>query len=393
MQFLKCFKRDSLFMGVSTFALGIVIADSAYANRARVSAMGTGEGFALFSNGNTSAYSSGSFFYDDDYNMFHNPARVNRAQKAIFLEKGFADGTNTVNPYGGIVTEGWGLNWGVFVNRSDALPSSATAANNHPMDIIVGMESGEWSYGLGLTYAQVTENNTGGQEPSFSARALDLKLGAMGMGFEGFLDYQVLGAIRTSYNTTDRKDGKASNISLGLLYNLGAYRPFLAYRNASVRTENPAANADGTVTPKIATWGAGVSRSFEVSSRARIHSSLGYWTTSTSNNNGTETTTDGDRFLLASVAAEGNANSWLILRAGLAHYLVNQERNAPETAFGSVSTQPTLRVGAGYKGESFDLDWVLGVSNGINADQSNIDSPNLGTSTGLFSNISLTVRI
>lgn len=405
------FSFTKIFVATGALSLGF----AAQANRARVSTMGTSDHVGFLSYAGSANASNGSLFYSDDYNFFHNPALLGKTNNGLYLEKGLSDGTSNVEPFGGYKNDFGnllpGAQYAVFFNRAGGLPAQASAAGNRPIDIYFSMPVSDMNFGLGLTYASATTVNptvpvAAATEAKFSTSALKAVIGASLMDAEVFIDYLATGKVRTSFNdATARSDGKVSNLGVGAKYNVAGWKPFLGYRSLKVQLENTAAPAAGAINPKVSLWGLGVGRTVEMNARARFNMAASYWT-STSNQivtwdaNGDAAVTATDvsdvitRRLGVDLNVEGNANTWLVLRSGITHFLVDQTKgNVEGTTFGSNLTDPTIRIGAGVKAETFDIDWVFGVGNAAVSNQTNLDSTNLGVSSGLFSNISLNVRM
>src|SRR4051812_7704424 len=105
-----------------TFAFVVCCAatfnNNAFAARAHLAVMGTGDAGLLGNAFN----SGGSFYYDDAYNMFYNPAYVNDFRNWATIEKF----NGSASAMGGFATKISNMYLGLFVNRADAIQGTWT---------------------------------------------------------------------------------------------------------------------------------------------------------------------------------------------------------------------------------------------------------------------------
>jgi hypothetical protein len=150
---------------------GVFASSDVYASRARVLVEGTGDsGLILGNNGNM-----GSFYADDAYNMFYNPAYVNDYKNFGIIEKSnfnsaytSAGGNNVIATSGGTTAEGGfvtsigNYSLGLYMNRTDVLSDAIyqNPFNMRPIDVMIGGDNG-LKWGLGLTYSSYKAVPTG----------------------------------------------------------------------------------------------------------------------------------------------------------------------------------------------------------------------------------------
>jgi len=234
-------------------AVGFMAGTQAFASRARLLVLGTGDaGQLLDGYGN-----GGSLLVDDAYNMFYNPAYVNDYKDWAIIEKTGGtmmkeNGTagSTTRAQGGFVTSVANLNMGLYLNRVTPLDSwkQTNAVNMHPVDFTIGGDMGV-KWGLGLSYASY--KNLSSSETSQvdqSATNLDVRFGISHEGFEPFVSYKVVGKEKL-----DAVERKHKDLMIGTRYHYGEWTPYLAVRKTQL--EN--------VTTRM-TWGFGTARKMKV---------------------------------------------------------------------------------------------------------------------------------
>jgi len=163
-----------------------LISSNAFASRAKNLVTGTGDGGNfLGTNGN-----SGSFYSNDEYNMFWNPAFVAGMGGMAIIEK--ANGINDASA--GFVSSIGSISTAVFFNRDGVTHGSK------PLDIVVGGGSNmKWGVGVTQTTSEV-ESST------------NLKAGLVMGSFEPFVGY----LLSSSNGGTGAAEQKASAMNAGL---------------------------------------------------------------------------------------------------------------------------------------------------------------------------------
>jgi hypothetical protein len=318
-----------------TLAFGILATSNAFASRARVSVLGSGDAGAFLS--------GGSFFYDDARNIFYNPSYVNDFKNWGIIEKsngmatGVQAGTNS-QAEGGFVTSMGAFNLGIYLNRMSAVTNNvanmATLANQRPLELMFGGDMGTAKWGLGLTYAAA---NGGGQ----SDTNLILRAGAQVADFEPFGWATLVG--KEAIATGGGDGNKYKSYGVGLRYKMGEWIPFLGWRQDKVTV--------ATVDVKASSWLLGLGRTTKIGEGARMNYSAAV--VRATNGAGAPT---GRTVIPVNVSVEADANTWLTARAGLGHNLYDRADDATSGA------NTTGRLGFGIHVGKADLDFAVGKS-------------------------------
>lgn len=355
-------------------AVGMVAGSQAFASRARLLVLGTGDaGQALDTQGN-----GGSFLTEDAYNMFYNPSYVNEYKDWAIVEKtggplvsGETFTANGVNPSqtavtsttqraeGGFVTGIANLNLGLYMNRVTQLENwtQANALNMHPIDLTIGGDMGV-KWGLGLSYANFKKEDK-------SNTNLDVRFGAQVEGFDPFISFKAIGNEKVGV------DKKHKDMSIGTRYHYGEWTPYLMFRQSKY---------DGNTTRNA--LGLGTARKMKVAEGVRVEYGFGLWKRSNKSytTNTTGFTRGHNRLVIpVDVAVEGDATSWLTLRGGVSYNLWDREQ-------GNTSSDVTTgRLGAGLHFGKMTFDWAIGSTAGTE----NLDGQTFDFANGLFSAASL----
>jgi hypothetical protein len=282
---------------VAVLALSLV-SSSAFASQAKNIVTGGGDaGNILCGNG-----MCGSFYTNDEYNIFWNPAFINGQKNWAIVENGLDSGTSA-----GFVTSMGSFNVGAFLNRPTVNGNGGQA-----LDLIVGGDMGV-KWGIGLT-------QTLSQDASNTASTTNLKAGVIVADFEPF----------AAFSLKDTADGTNSNsdFTVGTRYHYGEWTPYAAFRSQK------AAGA----TDSSSLWGLGLGRNAKMGD-VTMDYSLSYWNTDAGYN------------LPLALTFTADAASWLAVRAGFQHALRGQGGT-------------TTTLGSTFKLGKADLDMVVGQNNG-----------------------------
>lgn len=317
----------------------VVISNESYASRARTMVLGTGSVGAL---------DEGSYFYEDAYNMFYNPAYVNDYKDWIIFEKSNFPGSTSM---GGFTTGLGPVAFGAFFNRvsgahnlidgtnlfqdpPSALNDPNTALNRtnmKPIDIMIGMDHGAVKWGFGVNYANYRDNTAAANG---KARSLTLRGGATFMGFDPYIDWTTSGHIRD--DAPFAVEYKAKHVGAGLRYHYGDWTPYAGFRTDRINTR------------KNTAWGVGLGRSMKFGdSGVGINYALSVWRNMTSAA-GRRTTVPVD------LSIEGDAADWLTLRAGTHFRLLDRVNGNDQT------DTTTGRVGGTFHVKKVDFNFAVG---------------------------------
>ncbi len=322
---------------ISLVAILAFAGSDALASRARVLVMGTGDGgLVLGGNGDR-----GSFYYEDGYNLLHNPADINQYNNWGIIEKSNGAG----QAEGGFVTSLASINVGLFFNRATSLENGAFgSAAMRPLDLIFGMESGDIQWGVGISYAR----DGGGANNAFTAR-----------GGLNFMDFGLFGHHMLKGKSTTAGGSDIESTLIGIDYTYGEWKIFTAYRR-------DAFELGGVDTAFTKTYGIGISRNSKIAEGVMLNYAIGWW--------GQNTIASGTRnqFPLE-ISVEGDAADWVTLRAGFTYM-----------------TTSSARLGATFRLGELDFDWAFG-NNTTSAGEA-IRTANFDLTAGFFTAASVTYK-
>lgn len=340
-------------------AVGVIAGSDAFASRARLLVLGSGD--ADFITGGSG--DGGSLYVDDAYNMFYNPSYVNDYKDWGIIEKAKTTAVaGTSRAQGGFVTSLANLNVGVFFNRSSYLSSTTQggltgAANTRPIELFVGGDAGV-KWGLGLGYSRF-KNATG------TASDLRVSLGAQFDGFDPFFKIAVFSKDTASTASTENKHQHWMG---GFRYHWGEWVPYAAVRrdrNLGVTNTNA--------------WGIGLGRNTKVAEGVKLNYGVGFWRNAAAKGTALANTNR----IPVDVSIEGDATSWLTLRAGLSHRIWDQTSRTTNT------DSTTGRLGATFNFGKLAMDWAVGSGT---AGAESLDNSSFGFDGGLFTAASLQYR-
>ncbi len=306
---------------VAVLALSL-ISSSAFASQAKNLVTGSGDaGSILGAKG-----LNGSFYTNDEYNMFYNPAFINGMKSFAIIEHDNQTGTLNVDraddQSAGFVTGVGAFNLGVFFNRDTDSVQNADRA----LDVVLGGDMGvKWGVGL-------TQSMSDGD-----ASFMKLKAGVIVSDFEPFVHM----TLKDTNGLSGAAEDKTSDMTVGTRYHYGDWTPYAAYRTTK-QTDNGVAAADATNV-----YGLGLGRMAKMGDINMAYN-VSYWKGTA----GTAKTS----VLPVEMTFSGDAASWLTLRGGFAHDVKTKNVAATTTAsFGAT----------GHFGKA-DLDTVIGgTDNGV----------------------------
>ncbi len=381
---------------VAFVALGILAGSQAFATRAKTLVMGTGDG-GSFLNG-------GSFYFDDENNMFYNPAAINDFKNWATIEK--SNGPTATTAEGGFVTSMGGFNFGAYLNRGDAVmaypgyvANFGTAVSDinqstaytsgttpaRPLEIFFGGDMGA-KWGLGLHMAKTNNGltaSTGGGPVTYTA----VSLGADFAGLQPFGAFQFIGQ-------DTNKDKKHSFWRVGTRYKWGEWVPYAALQTTKYKDSTTLATAGAE--NKEFTWGLGFGRNTKIGDAARLNYALSFWRVKdTTKATSTSTEVTGRRTIVPlDISVEGDAASWITLRAGLSYRA--WDRVVTASSAGDVADNTTGRFGATIHAmKNADFDFALGTHQATAATDetsASVDNQTYGLGAGFIVAASGTFR-
>jgi len=275
----------------------------------------------------------GSFYSNDDYNIFWNPALIRNSRNWAVIEHD--DTAFGGDQSAGVVSAVGNYHLGVFLNR----PTGTTHGAAQPVDLVFGGDSG-FKWGVNYTRSLSTG-------PAIYS---SLKAGIVVRDLEPFVHLTLDDTNGAAAET------KTTNTVVGTRYHYGDWTPYVAYRT---RRETIAGVQAGSSTQ---TYGLGLGKTFMLGD-LRLEGALSYWHSAT----GTAKTA----VMPLNLHAAADATGWLTFRGGFRHDLIVRSLTALTTSF----------VGATVKVGKAEFDTVVGsVNNG------------LGFSDNEFVNLGMTYR-
>jgi hypothetical protein len=327
-----------------TVALGLaVLATPAFATKARLQALGEDV--------------NGSYYVNDNRNIFLNPAHVNTHKDLVTFELGdttqVTDATATPRAEGGYFRQAgnlvWGVQFGSEANTSHQFRALAMGADvvgeENNLDLFVGGDSG-LKWGANLTYSKSSEDELGGATDGDTQEAMRTRFGVV-MG-----DTQVFGALNLT-NKAEAASGAEFKGKLG--YRLGATHAWEGYTLfgnwQSLTGENVGADSD----IKASTLELGAGRQTRLNDRANLFARLQLTRTTVEVEPADETKT---MSLPVVVGLETEATSWLTLRASVSQALWSSVDTDGDKA--PLHETTTVNAGASLKFGELTVDGVVG---------------------------------
>ncbi|MFL5786105.1 MAG: hypothetical protein ACJ76H_15915 [Bacteriovoracaceae bacterium] len=344
-----------------TVALGLaVIATPALATKARLEALGED--------------TFGSYYINDNRNIFLNPARINENKDFITYEFG-ASGQNltgadtAANPRAGggfaksVGNMVYGLHFGDSSPTTGYLRGITGAANGlqevQPWDFFIGGDAGA-KWGASFTYESF-DGGTAAAGNRYTSNAMKFRGGVL-MG-----DLDLFAQIALKNKAQDYVGNKVQGdwgSFIGAGYMMNNYKLFLDWRKTDIDYMTGGA-AKKSLDTSI--WRLGVARSERLNDRATLFAKA-MITRTTANDQGTavfgakadSTTT----LLPVVVGLEYAATSWLDLRGSVVQNVFSQQQIDPSAGAktsGNVANT-AVNAGASLKFGEFSIDGLISTS-------------------------------
>ncbi len=353
-----------------------VLATPALASKARMQALGEDV--------------DGSFYINDNRNIFLNPAEVLNHRDLVTFEWGAGQTTDTdgdTNAEGGFLRGSGNMVWGAQFGRvTDFADDLNTAGDedadldayvpSNALDLFVGGDAGiKWGAQLTYTSQKDDEFATAGGDDA-EAGQIDLAAGVSTGNISGYLKYGVSGKVETDGNDTEVK--RSSPLEIGGSYKWMDYTFFAQYMMAKYEADQ--AGADNDI--ETNTWQIGAGRVNKLSDRANLFTKVAYVNGKTEWDDLNGRDEDKSSTLPVTIGLEYDAASWLTLRGSVAQnvFINEQEVDGDKS---TIQNSTDVNAGASLKFGDLNVDGVLGTSNGNNG--------NYGTDN-LLSRVSMTYR-
>lgn len=357
---------------------------------------------------------AGSLWYDDDYNVFQNPATIFDSHNQASLSVG----GNTALQGGAFVTHDY-FAFGAYINRSEQLSlgqpgggferfqnaggSSAAFGANSPAEFFFGIDYGVKG-GVHLTTARQREILGGGSDRT--ARYWHVDAGADLLGLQPFVGVsfasQYVEATPTPM-TTDLKS-TLDQFDAGVRYHYESFSPYFIWNQQ--REQVWAVPSRTSVGATTRSFGVGVGHEISPYDGLRVYSHLGFWRAGLNDTSDLGVSgygrSDWTRYVVPlNVAAEYDYAEWLTFRAGLAYDPVNiviKQEGSATTSSGKTYWQngglrPRLGATISYKQAMFDLAFGKGPNTvATNIDASGRRNFNLGLSRDIFAVVTMNLK-
>lgn len=407
-----------------------LVGSSAFASIARMAVLGTQPSFTAANQGTvTTNVVNGALWYDDDYNMFYNPATIVDNKNFVSFDKGLEGGW--------VSAIGDSFAYGVYVNRgssaaatygatanlvapglnSSTVTSYAGAGNGgldtqRAIDLLFGGDTGikwgvdvTWAYNRNQTIATTTQNDL-----ETSSRYWHVAAGAEIMGFEPFIGTTL--STKFQRNNTDTSAQSADvldDMNAGIRYKYEAWTPYATYRKwrrsgwgPGVADATTATGGSTQVQTNFDIIGLGVGHDSKIADGVHVMKNVGIYYNSVGDTAGaTFNLRDYKEYILPlNLALEAEATSWLTLRAGLEYYVWAERKlanlgtsNATAATAAtdkrtSLAKNTTVRIGSTFKFGKLHIDSAFGNGTTVGTDNVNSTSSSIGFDSNTFALVS-----
>ncbi|MBS1959723.1 MAG: hypothetical protein JST80_09650 [Bdellovibrionales bacterium] len=332
----------------------MIIAAPAFASRARLEALGEGK--------------NGSYYIQDNRDIFLNPAHISKYKKKLYLELGGASGTAATGAgatdgsgtsgtaQGGFTNTFGDYTYGLWMNNNnDFWQAAATgsggngfAAPESQLDFFLGGE-GSMAWGLNLFYAGNAAKVAG---ISSSASTFGVGFGIDMNNFQVWANVDILGKSTIDNGATNGNELKEKvSFDAGLSYAQENWTWFGKFMNFGTDT-----NTVVTTERRYSMYGIGGGYKHEMSKAttmfARIEADM-----DKDDTNGVATQSYD---IPVVVAAESQALSWLAIRGSIAYSLFGQQWT--ETTRNSFGGSTTVAAGVGMTFGDVQIDGLVASS-------------------------------
>jgi hypothetical protein len=375
-----------------------VLATPAFASKARLQALGES--------------TFGSYYINDNRNIFLNAAQVNNHKDLVTMEWGnssdTADQDNNAAPKaeGGVFFGNgnmvYGVQLGAESNSSSAFRAwsginTAYASENNVLDLFVGGDAGiKW--GANLTYSKSAENELA---QDAKQEAMRTRLGVDAGNWQAFANINIANKAEQANGAQEFK-GK-TGFQVGGSYDLNDYRLFGEYQ--SIAGSDEVADVEASVKTMII----GAARTVKLNDKANLFTKAQYSNTKCSNESATALVisndasntdltcngTDKDTKITSvpvTIGLEYDATSWIVVRGSISQSIMGTVDFDGDKR----SQDNTTRVNAGatLKFGDLNVDGVVGTTDASNTTTGNSTAGSGGVlrTDTLMSRVSMTYK-
>lgn len=369
-----------------TVALGLaVLATPAFATKARLEALGE-DNF-------------GSYYINDNRNIFLNAAKINENKDFVTYEFGaalnnrsnaaVADTVAAPRAEGGFAKSAGKFVYGAHVGATT--PTTALFRNEvtggqekNPIDIFFGGDMGlKWGVNVGYeNYDGSVDNEATGTGTSsdnrISSNALRTRVGVISGDTEAFALVSLKGDAHNRMDETQMEGKSSWQVGVGHWFN--NYKLFV--ENTTAKAEYGTGNTDNDI--ELAQWRLGVARAEKLNDKATLFAKAMVVQREltdkfTAGKDEVKTTT-----LPLNLGVEYDALSWLQVRASVGHNLWGSEERKydGEAKIKSSVASTAVRAGASLKFGDFQIDGLISTTNDGNVDSAAATATQTDTTRG-----------
>jgi len=407
----------------------LLIGSNAFASLARQAVLGNQP---LFTSTVMVNSVNGSLWYDDDYNVFYNPAYVNDNKNYVTMNKGLEGGW--------FKSEFENFAYGVYANRggsagaqygggagtsitstSDNMVApgfnpgtnyigTATAlSTQRNLDLFIAGDTGiKWGAHAAWAY---NRNQLAGLPPTYSGseitnRYWHFDIGAEVMGLEPFVGMTMF----TKYQNTSPGQTTTADLNefdVGVRYKYEGWTPYIMYHKFRESGVQVGAVTQTQTMHNI--YGIGIGHDTKVADGVHFMKNLGVWLNSVTDDAASPIAAVGggvvspdagkdfkDYIVPLNLALEAEATGWLTLRSGVVFDIVNERKytstnnqTGSTTAMSNVMVSNAgtvkVRVGSTLKFGKLHIDSAFGNGSApANANGETLDNSSVGFDSQLF---------
>ncbi len=352
-----------------------VLAAPAFATKARLQALGED--------------TNGSFYINDNRNVFLNSAQVNNHKDLVSLEWGTGaateGGDNTPNAEGGIYKSMNNMVYGVQLGRGlsfnegaeDVVAGAFDASN--AIDLFVGGDAG-FKWGANLTYASSNDKDNTTPKKA-EAEVLDLNVGAIFGDFTAFVKYGAMGNSEDKLAGTAYDIKRSNDITVGGTYQMNDYTVFAQYGMVDFEDKKSKKETEET------NYLLGVGRQDKLNDKTTLFTKLQY-SQEESSDKKPKTTDQTVQSVPVTIGLEHDATSWLTLRGSISQNLWSKDKDKTAKTNKTTANSTNVNAGATLKFGELSFDGVIGTD-----DNTTAGTGSTTTEKGILSTDNLMTRV
>lgn len=371
-----------------------LIANSSFATKARLLALGM-----------TDANSEGSFYIEDNRNIFINVANVNNYANNIFMEfggtslaSGGLDSDLTPKAMGGFLHQHGNYVMGAYLGNEantsimSKVLSGGLPQNDNFLDLFIGSEAMGLKWGANVSYADYSNKVT----PELSTSYYSLRLGALAEKWESYLMFGLGSKAKgvVSGTAAEYKGKLAAHV--GGSYNVAGGKVFANYKKSDWELNISSV----TVKSAASSMAIGYGRSHKLD-HGTLFSSISYMAKELEIKSSSNPTKLKNTMVPVTFGYEGTATSWLTLRGSITQNLMGTKNNehgihdytAPADAANPTDAEklanfPYGMLTTAFKGDTLGKDATITSSTTVaagatlNFGKLSVDGTFTGTTTG-----------